>query len=151
MGYIVIILTALLQTILSAKGVTMIPMSEIGQRIKSLRENRGMSQQSVGDYCGVSRVAVTKWENGDTENMKLKNVAKMLKLFNICFDELTTGKKSSQSAKAATLINSLESDHEKDMALHALRVAVAKMQHGFNEGTQIPMLQLDPGFDKDSK
>lgn len=140
-----------MQTIVSMKGVTMIHMSDIGQRIKALREGRGMSQQAVGDHCGVSRVAVTKWENGDTANMKLGNVSSMLKLFNITFDEFVTGRKSSQAEKAAGLINSLDTDHDRDMALHALRVQVAKIRHGFNEDGQIPRMKIEQDFDKDSQ
>lgn len=151
MDYIVTILTITKQTIVSLKGATMFYMSEIGKRIKALRENREMSQQAVGDYCGVSRVAVTKWENGDTTNLKFLNITKLLKLFNISYDELTTGKQTSQAEKAAIIINSLPSDHDRDYALHALRTAVARQRHGINEDTHIPKISIDPEFLKDSQ
>lgn len=151
MAYIVSILTITMQTIVAVKGVTMILMSEIGKRLRALRESREMSQQAVADYCGVSRVAVTKWENGDTANMKLKNVTQLMRLYNISYDELTTGKKTTQAEKAAMLINSLASEHERDFALHAMRIVAARIKHGTNGETQIPLISIDQEFDKDSQ
>lgn len=129
----------------------MILMSDIGKRIKALREDRKLSQQAVADSCNVSRVAVTKWENGDTENMKFVNITKLLKLFQISYDELTTGKKTTQAEKAGMLINSLGSEHERDFALHSLRVVVAKIRQGINAETQIPQSSIDQDFEKDAQ
>lgn len=67
-------------------------MSAINERIKNYRTAQSLSQKEVGDACGVSRVAVTKWENGATENMKLSNLVGMVKLFKVSFDELIVGK-----------------------------------------------------------
>lgn len=36
----------------------------IGQRIKELRENAGMTQAEIGKIAGVSNKAVWTWENG---------------------------------------------------------------------------------------
>lgn len=44
-----------------------------GQRIQNLRREKGFSQEEVAEALGVSRQAVSKWENGiscpDTENL----------------------------------------------------------------------------------
>jgi SOS-response transcriptional repressor LexA len=42
-------------------------MSDIGQRMKMRRKMAGMSQTDLGRLVGVSKVAVSQWENGDTQ------------------------------------------------------------------------------------
>lgn len=37
---------------------------DLGQRIKALREERGISQEALAEALGVSRQAVAKWESG---------------------------------------------------------------------------------------
>ncbi len=41
-------------------------MIEIGQKIKSLRKQKNISQEVFANYLGVSFQAVSKWENGNT-------------------------------------------------------------------------------------
>ncbi len=41
-------------------------MGGIGIRIKDLRRRANMTQQTLGDYCSVSRAAVAQWELGVT-------------------------------------------------------------------------------------
>lgn len=52
-------------------------METLGEKIRRLREKRGFTQGEVADACLVSRVAVTKWESGDTENIKLGNLYRL--------------------------------------------------------------------------
>ncbi len=54
---------------LEQKYVTM----TIGQRIKRLREEAGLTQQALGKAVGVSRNAVGQWESGDTRP-KIENL-----------------------------------------------------------------------------
>lgn len=63
-------------------------METIGTRIKRLRTAQKLSQEALGGLCDVSRVAVTKWENGDTENLKLANLKKLCAVFRISVAEL---------------------------------------------------------------
>ena len=58
----------------------------IGQRIKNLRDAAGYSQQYVADKVGVSIVAVTKWESGQTANLRLENLMQLCGLFVISFE-----------------------------------------------------------------
>jgi transcriptional regulator with XRE-family HTH domain len=46
-------------------------METMGDRIKLLRVARGLSQGRLGQMCGVSEAAVSKWENGSTANIRL--------------------------------------------------------------------------------
>ena len=47
-------------------------METMGERIKTLREARHMSQSQLADVCAVTKSAVSQWENGVTENIKLR-------------------------------------------------------------------------------
>jgi len=67
-------------------------METIGQRIMRLRLNAGLVQDDVGKACGVSRVAVTKWESGETANLKISNLTALCKLFSVSYDYLIEGK-----------------------------------------------------------
>lgn len=69
-------------------------METISERIKRLRDEAKLSQEQLGEAVGVSRVAVTKWENGQVANMKLANLLGMCKAFGgITAEELITGRK----------------------------------------------------------
>ena len=51
------------------------------EKIKALRQQRGLSLQAVGDIVGVGKSTVRKWENGDIKNMgrdKIELLAKAL-------------------------------------------------------------------------
>jgi transcriptional regulator with XRE-family HTH domain len=39
-------------------------LTHFGERLKSLREARGWSQQQLADAAGVSQVGLSKWERG---------------------------------------------------------------------------------------
>lgn len=60
-------------------------MESKSEMIKRRRKELGLTQQEVANTVGVSRVAVTKWENGDTGSLKNDNLSKLLKLFGISF------------------------------------------------------------------
>jgi transcriptional regulator with XRE-family HTH domain len=47
------------------------PMETMGDRIKALREARGLTQTQLGELCGVSKSAVSQWEDGTTTDIKL--------------------------------------------------------------------------------
>ena len=44
----------------------------MGDRIRTLRQARGLTQERLGRLCGVSKVAVSLWESGATKNLKLQ-------------------------------------------------------------------------------
>ena len=56
-------------------------MEKMGQRIKDLREKRGLTLERLGELIGVNKSAVLKYENGTVINipiLKLNNIAKAL-------------------------------------------------------------------------
>lgn len=59
----------------------------IGERIKALRKQHGMTQENLAEMLCVSYQAVSKWECGLT-NPDLSLIAPLTRLFNISADEL---------------------------------------------------------------
>ena len=61
--------------------------STIGQRIKDLREERGITQDQLGKALYVSRETVIKWEAGQRD-IKTEYTVKLAKYFNVSSDYL---------------------------------------------------------------
>ena len=58
-----------------------------GQRIRELREEKGISMMTLAKAIGVSDTAVCKWENQDSEP-KLSYIIKLAEYFNCSADYL---------------------------------------------------------------
>lgn len=54
----------------------------IGQNIRRMRTERGLTQDDVAEYCGVSRPNVSMWENG-TNVPRMGNIEKLARLFGV--------------------------------------------------------------------
>ncbi len=59
----------------------------LGETIKDLRVSRNMTQEYVAESLGVSRQAVSKWENGTSEP-GTANLVAIAKLFGVEPEEL---------------------------------------------------------------
>lgn len=59
----------------------------IGTNIKRLRQNKGITQEQLGDAVGVSGQAVSKWENESTLP-DILSLPKLADYFGISIDEL---------------------------------------------------------------
>lgn len=59
----------------------------LGEVLKDHRTRCGMTQEFVADAMGVSRQAVSKWENG-TADPSTSNLLKLAKLYGITAEEL---------------------------------------------------------------
>lgn len=55
----------------------------MGEIIKSLREEKGLSQQELGDVIGIQKAAVHKYESGMVHNMKRANIKKLADYFGV--------------------------------------------------------------------
>lgn len=50
----------------------------VGALIKVHRNNKGLSQTEVGDYVGITKSMVSKWERGEhLENASISKIAKL--------------------------------------------------------------------------
>lgn len=66
-------------------------METIGARILRIRKQQGLSQQQVADHLRVSRVAVSKWETGASQNLKHDNLIGLADLFGMSIAALLQG------------------------------------------------------------
>ena len=63
------------------------------EQIKYYRKQAGLSQEKMAEKIGVSRQAITKWENG-TGTPDIANLMAIADLFQISVDELLSNEKS---------------------------------------------------------
>ena len=56
-------------------------MSEMGDRIRSLRKKAGLTQEELGKKLGVSKTIINRYESGIIENIKRSSIETMCKLF----------------------------------------------------------------------
>ena len=59
----------------------------IGNNIKKLRMQRGMTQKNLADLLFVSPQAVSRWENNEVEP-SIGTITEMAKIFNVTTDEI---------------------------------------------------------------
>jgi len=87
--YLVVLLVKSLRKYLnsgSGKEASTIKQS-LGETLKAHRTERKMTQEFIADSLGVSRQAVSKWENG-TSDPSTSNLIALAKLFDVSVDEL---------------------------------------------------------------
>jgi DNA-binding Xre family transcriptional regulator len=48
-----------------------VPMETMGERIRTLRQARGLSQSQLAERLGITTGAVSHWESGNTQNIKI--------------------------------------------------------------------------------
>lgn len=89
-------------------------LEKLSERIRRLREAAGMSQQALADRCHVSRVAVTKWESGETANVKLHNLLALCKAFGHTADQMLQAELTEQNViQIDKVLTACEKDHSQ--------------------------------------
>lgn len=58
------------------------------QRLVRFRDERGLSQDQAAELAGISRVSITRYENG-TREPKYKNLLAIAKAYGLTLEELT--------------------------------------------------------------
>lgn len=53
---------------------------EMGERIRLLRREHGLTQEELGKAVGLQRAAINKYEKGRVENMKRSTIMKLAKV-----------------------------------------------------------------------
>lgn len=120
-------------------------METLEQRIKRLREARQLSQQQLADQLKVSRVAVTKWESGQTANMKIENLLAMSALFGVSIDELVTGRRpvGALSVDEQSLLASWRSAAQSVQQAVRLMLAPQRLREALDGETRLALRLLE--------
>jgi repressor LexA len=63
----------------------------MGDRIRNLRKQRGLTLEEVGRACGVSKSTVRKWEIGMIDSMRADKVQKLVEILDTTIDYLLDG------------------------------------------------------------
>ena len=74
-------------------------MVRIGEKLKSLRNEKKMTQKDLAEQLNVSAQAVSRWENDDVEP-SLETLGQLATIFNVSVDELF-GKEPPEKRQAA--------------------------------------------------
>jgi transcriptional regulator with XRE-family HTH domain len=59
------------------------PMETMGDRIRTLRESRTLSQEDLGKIIGISGAAVSQWESGATKGIRPENFLRFCAYFGV--------------------------------------------------------------------
>lgn len=78
----------------------------LGEKLKSYRTNLKISQEKVAELVGVSRQAVTKWENDQTVPTS-NNLITLASIYGVSVDELITGKQTEEKNENSILHSNL--------------------------------------------
>lgn len=88
------------------------------EKLKSLRKEKGLSQEEVAEKLAVSRQTISKYELGDA-TPDLKKLSEIAKLFNVSYDYLlgdVRKKEKNQIIKSTTNKITIKSSQFKTMA-----------------------------------
>lgn len=80
----------------------------IGERLKSLRKKRGLTQPELAEKLGISHGQVSKIESGNSANITSANLLSYMKIFNVSADYILTGKVNSNNVYSDELLALLE-------------------------------------------
>lgn len=58
-------------------------MTDIGLRIRALREQNGLTLEEVGRHIGVNKATVSRYESGAIPNIPIQAIAAIAKLFGV--------------------------------------------------------------------
>lgn len=55
----------------------------VGEKIRQLRKQKGLTQEQLGDLIGVKKSAIAKYENNRVENLKRATISKLAKALDV--------------------------------------------------------------------
>jgi len=84
-------------------------MTNIGDRIRDLRDRRGFKQQELAEKIGTSRQVLSNWERSYTP-VDTEGVAKLAKVLEVSADYILYGREGGSTVKQIAL--ALEGDDE---------------------------------------
>lgn len=117
-------------------------METIGQRIFNRRIALNLTQQYIADKVGVSRVAVTKWESGQTGNLKLDNLMGLCRLLNISIEYLIQGGEIREYSSVNTSPPENEVTNDLGIETENISMLKAKVHQGVSRIPEKDLLQV---------
>lgn len=78
-------------------------MMEFGEKVRQIREEKGMTQQALAEKLYVTRQAVSRWERG-TRYPELLTAGKIAKILDVSLDELLSGEELKENIKKEPLL-----------------------------------------------
>lgn len=93
----------------------------LGQRIKRLREQKGMSQETLGKRCGTTQQAINRIETGETKMPRKGLLMKLSEELETPTTELLTGLKGldeldQDTVNLVRILKKLPSDEKETIA-----------------------------------
>lgn len=76
---------------------------EFGEKLKKVREDKGMTQQTLANHLYVTRQAVSRWECG-ARYPDLLTAKKLSEFLDVSIDELVSGEKTEKSIEKRSVI-----------------------------------------------
>lgn len=93
----------------------------LGERIKKQRKKSGLSQEKLAELVGVSRQAVTKWENGQSAP-STENLFRLAEVFGTTVDMLLNSDEKEQYSPAEQIYDFYKMEQEKKAEDHRARL-----------------------------
>lgn len=84
---------------------------EIGDKIKALRKEKGMTQDAIAEALDTSRQAVAKWESNQTAP-STANIIKLADLFQVPYEELLSQEKTPYAEIWRHIVKTAEDDQK---------------------------------------
>ena len=78
-------------------------MVEFGEKVKQIREERGMTQQTLAEKLYVTRQAVSRWERG-ARYPELLTAKKIARVLNVSLDELLSGEELKENIEMEPIL-----------------------------------------------
>jgi transcriptional regulator with XRE-family HTH domain len=75
-------LTSVVKDAASSKLYTS-AMNKMGERIRTMRESKALTQEGLSDQVGVTRAAIAQWEAADHVDIKLQPFLKLLDVLSV--------------------------------------------------------------------
>lgn len=79
-------------------------MMKFGEKVKQLREEKGLTQQTLAERLYVTRQAVSKWERG-TRYPDLLTVKKIAQVLEVSVDELLSGEELKENVEKSPVLS----------------------------------------------
>ena len=113
--------------------------NDLGNKIKSLRIARNLTQQELADEMGVARQMVSRWENGE-RNIYAKQLVEIAKVLNVTLDYFSTKSEDQQLFETLTELSNFFSsegipEEDKDKAYQSIMMFYLKSKEKGRENT----------------